>query len=113
MESTLNPINNSMIATALVPIATRIHVSVAQVTVLVTVLYLASAIAQPTSGKLAAEFGPRRIFLSGILLVLFGGLLGGLGRNLAMLIFSRILIGIGTSPAYPSAMLLIRRHAVW
>lgn len=111
MGSTLNPINSSMIATALVPIAAFMHVSVAQTTILVTVLYLASSIAQPTAGKLSEEFGPRRVFLAGILMVLLGGLLGGFGRDLTMLIVSRILIGIGTSTAYPSAMLLIRRRA--
>ncbi|MFD1673885.1 MFS transporter [Alicyclobacillus fodiniaquatilis] len=111
MGSTLNPINSSMIATALVPIAAFIHVSAAQTTILVTVLYLASSIAQPTAGKLSEEFGPRRVFLAGILLVLLGGLLGGFGRDLTMLVISRILIGVGTSTAYPSAMLLIRRRA--
>ncbi|KPV42321.1 MFS transporter [Alicyclobacillus ferrooxydans] len=111
MGSTLNPINSSMLATALVPIASFMHVSVAQTTILVTALYLASSIAQPTAGKLSAEFGPRRVFLTGIVMVLLGGLFGGFGRNLIMLIVSRILIGIGTSTAYPSAMLLIRRRA--
>ncbi|QQE78796.1 MFS transporter [Alicyclobacillus sp. SO9] len=111
MGSTLNPINSSMLATALVPISAFMHVSVAQTTVLVTALYLASSIAQPTAGKLSVEFGPRRVFLTGILLVLLGGLLGGFGLDLTMLILSRILIGIGTSTAYPSAMLLIRRRA--
>jgi len=111
MGSTLNPINSSMLATALVPLAAFMHVSVAQTTILVTALYLASSIAQPTAGKLSSEFGPRRVFLTGILIVLLGGLLGGFGRDLSMLIVSRILIGIGTSTAYPSAMLLIRRRA--
>jgi MFS family permease len=111
MGSTLNPINSSMIATALVPIAAYMHISVARTTLLVTSLYLASSIAQPTAGKLSEEFGPRRVFLMGILLVLLGGLLGGMASNLTMLIVSRILIGIGTSTAYPSAMLLIRRRA--
>ncbi|WP_031219173.1 MFS transporter [Alicyclobacillus acidoterrestris] len=111
MGSTLNPINSSMIATALVPIAMFLHISAAQTTILVTVLYLASSIAQPTAGKLAEEFGPRRVFLAGILLVLIGGLLGGFGRDMAMLVISRVLIGVGTSTAYPSAMLLIRRRA--
>lgn len=111
MGSTLNPINSSMIATALIPIAAGLHISAAQTTILVTVLYLASSIAQPTAGKLSEEFGPRRVYLSGILLVLLGGILGGLGQNLTMLIVSRVLIGIGTSTAYPSAMLLIRRRA--
>ncbi|WAH36080.1 MFS transporter [Alicyclobacillus dauci] len=111
MGSTLNPINSSMIATALVPIAAFTHISVAQATILVTALYLASSIAQPTAGKLAEEFGPRRVFLVGILTVFLGGLLGGVGRDLTMLVVSRVLIGVGTSTAYPSAMLLIRRRA--
>lgn len=111
MGSTLNPINSSMIATALVPIAASMHISVAQTTILVTVLYLASSIAQPTAGKLSEEFGPRRVFLTGILMVLAGGLIGSLAQSLMMLIVSRVLIGIGTSTAYPSAMLLIRRQA--
>ncbi|MDB5074324.1 MAG: hypothetical protein JWO42_503 [Chloroflexi bacterium] len=111
MGSTLNPINSSVIATALVAIAAAVHVSVGKTAVLVTALYLASAIAQPTCGKLAEVFGPRRVFLAGILTVLVGGLVGGFGQNLTTLIVSRILIGIGTSAGYPSAMLLIRRRA--
>jgi MFS family permease len=109
--SALNPINSSLIATALVPIAAAVHVSVGRTAVLVSALYLASSIAQPTGGKLAEEFGPRRVFLSGILTVLAGGLVGGLGQDLTMLVVSRVLIGIGTSAGYPSAMLLIRRRA--
>jgi MFS family permease len=109
--SALNPINSSLIATALVPIAAAVHVSVGRTAVLVSALYLASSIAQPTGGKLAEEFGPRRVFLAGILTVLAGGLVGGLGRDLTMLVVSRVLIGIGTSAGYPSAMLLIRRRA--
>lgn len=111
MGSTLNPINSSMIATALIPIAAAMRISVAQTTILVTALYLASSIAQPTAGKLSEEFGPRRVFMTGILLVLLGGLLGGIGQDLTMLIVSRVFIGLGTSTAYPSAMLLIRRRA--
>ena len=111
MGSALNPINSSLIATALVPIAASIHVSVGRTAVLVAALYLASAIAQPTGGKLAEEFGPRRVFLTGILIVLAGGLVGGFGQDLAALIVARVLIGVGTSAGYPSAMLLIRRRA--
>jgi MFS family permease len=109
--SALNPVNSSLIATALVPIAPAVHVSVGRTAALVSALYLASAIAQPTGGKLAEEFGPRRVFVAGILIVLAGGLVGGLGQNLATLIVARVLIGVGTSAGYPSAMLVIRRRA--
>ena len=111
LGSSLNPVNSSLIATALVPIAAAMHVSVGRTAVLVSALYLASSIAQPTAGKLSEEFGPRRVFLSGILLVLAGGLVGGFAPDLTTLIVARVLIGVGTSAGYPSAMLLIRRRA--
>jgi MFS family permease len=111
MGSCLNPINSSLIATALVPIATAMHTSVGKTAVLVSALYLACTIAQPTAGKLSEEFGPRRVFLTGIAIVFIGGLVGGFGTNMAMLTLARVLIGIGTSAGYPSAMLLVRRRA--
>ena len=111
LGSSLNPVNSSLIATALVPIAAAMHVSVGRTAVLVSALYLASSIAQPTAGKLSEEFGPRRVFLAGILLVLGGGLVGGFAQDLTSLIVARVLIGVGTSAGYPSAMLLIRRRA--
>ena len=111
LGSALNPVNSSLIATALVPIAAVMGVSIGKTAVLVSSLYLASSIAQPTAGKLSEEFGPKRIFLAGILLVLAGGIVGGVAQNLAMLVVARVLIGVGTSAGYPSAMLLIRRRA--
>jgi MFS family permease len=111
LGSALNPINSSLIATALIPIAAGIHVPAGQTAILVSALYVATAIAQPTAGKAAEVFGPRRVFLAGILLVLLGGLVGGFASSLTMLLISRVLIGLGTSCAYPTAMLLIRRRA--
>lgn len=111
LGSALNPVNSSLIATALVPMSRGVHVSIGQTAVLVSALYLTSAIAQPTAGKLAEVFGPRRVFLIGIVLVGAGGIVGGVGDSLAALIIARVLVGIGTSGGYPSAMLMIRRRA--
>jgi MFS family permease len=109
--SALNPINSSLIATALLPIARGLGVPLGQTATLVIALYLASAIAQPTAGKAAEVFGPRRVFLAGIVLVAIGGLVGGFAQDLLTLLVSRVLIGLGTSCAYPTAMLLIRARA--
>ncbi|MEU0603378.1 MFS transporter [Streptomyces sp. NPDC006393] len=109
--SALNPVNSSLIATALVPIAHGIGVPIGQTATLVTALYLASAVAQPTAGKAGEVFGPRRVLIAGIVAVGVGGLIGGVAQNLLTLLISRILIGIGTSCAYPTAMLLIRKRA--
>jgi MFS family permease len=109
--SALNPVNSSLIATALVPIARSIGVPVGQTAALVSALYLATAIAQPTAGKAAEVLGPRRVFLVGIVLVGVGGLVGGFAQDLVTLLVSRVLLGLGTSCAYPTAMLLIRHRA--
>ncbi|HUZ18335.1 MAG TPA: MFS transporter, partial [Spirochaetia bacterium] len=111
LGSTLNPINSSLIATALVPIAAAMHVPVGQVASLVAAVYLTSAVAQPAAGKLAEVFGPRRVFLVGTLCILAAGIIGGLAHSLGMLIVSRVFIGLGSSTAYPSAMVIVRRRA--
>jgi MFS family permease len=107
----VNAVNSSLIATALVPIAAALRIPAGRTAVLVSALYLASAIAQPVGGRLAEEFGARRVFLGGLLIVLAGGVVGGLGRDLAALIVARVLIGAGSSAVYPSAMLLVRRRS--
>ena len=112
LSSVLNPINSSLIAVALVPIAHATGVSVGATAVLVSALYLASSVAQPTAGKLAEELGPRRVLLVGIALVLLGGLVGGFGRDITTLTVARVLIGIGTSAGYPAAMVIIRRRSL-
>jgi MFS family permease len=113
MNSTFNPLNSSLIATAMVPIAHAMGTQVGRTAILVSVLYLASSIAQPTAGKLAEQFGPRRVFLGGIFLVLVGGVIGGVGQDIPTLAAARVLIGIGTSAGYPAAMVMIRRRAIW
>ncbi|MEV8518064.1 MFS transporter [Dactylosporangium sp. NPDC051484] len=107
----LNPVNSSIIATALVPIAASLGVPVARTAILISALYLTSAIAQPTAGRLAEQFGARRVFVVGTTAVLIGGIVGLVATNIPTLTVSRVLIGLGTSAAYPSAMLLIRHRA--
>jgi MFS family permease len=111
LGSTLNPVNSTMIATALVPIAADFHASVAETGWLIAGLYLASAIAQPTMGRLADLFGPRRIYLIALFLVAAAGVLGRFSPSLGSLVVARVILGIGTSGAYPSAMRIFRVQA--
>lgn len=111
LGSLLNPINSSMIATALAPIGRAFHVGVSEAVWLVASLYVTSAVAQPTMGKLADRWGARRVFLVGLVFVLIGGIIGAVAPSLEVLIGVRILLGIGTSAAYPSAMRVLRTHA--
>ncbi|MCQ4043066.1 MFS transporter [Streptantibioticus rubrisoli] len=105
----LNPVNSSILATALDGIAKSFHIGVTDTAALVSYLYLASAIAQPTMGRLAEHLGPRRVFLAGMALVAAAGALGTLATNLPTLTASRVLLGIGTAGGYPTAMMIVRQ----
>ena len=111
LGSTLNPINSSMLATGLVGIGIDFHLGPGKTASLISVLYLCSAIAQPTMGKLSTLFGPRRVFQAGILILLVAGVVGTLAPAFGFLLVSRALIGIGSSAAYPTAMALVRKRA--
>jgi nicotinamidase-related amidase/MFS family permease len=111
LGAALNPINSTMISTALVPIAESLHASVAEVGWLVAGLYLTCAVAQPTMGHLVDLFGPRRVFLISLLFVAAAGLFGLWAPSLSSLVAARVLLGIGTSAAYPAAMRIFRTEA--
>ncbi|HEY5223894.1 MAG TPA: MFS transporter [Microbacteriaceae bacterium] len=111
LGSTLNPINSSLIATGLVGIGVDFHTGPGQTASLISVLYLCSAVMQPTMGKLSTLFGPRRVFLAGIGILCVAGVIGTTAPAFGFLLVSRALIGIGTSAAYPTAMALVRKRA--
>jgi MFS family permease len=109
--SMLNPINTSMIATALYPIGRSFGVGASATAWLVGGLYLATAVAQPAMGRIADRFGARRVFLAGLALVALAGIAGTLAPSLGFLLGVRVLLGIGTSAAYPSAMSMVRAES--
>ncbi|MET8246475.1 MFS transporter [Streptomyces sp. NPDC005202] len=111
LGSVLNPVNSSMIAVALVPIGAAFGAPPAQTVWLVSALYLATAVGQPVIGRLVDMYGPRRLYLIGTALVGVAGVLGALAPSLGALIAARVLLGFGTSAAYPAAMQLTRREA--
>ncbi|WP_406377879.1 MFS transporter [Streptomyces sp. NBC_00197] len=111
LGSVLNPVNSSMIAVALVPIGSALGAPPSQTAWLVSGLYLATAVGQPVIGRLVDMFGPRRLYLIGTAMVGVAGLLGSVAPNLGALVAARVLLGFGTSAAYPAAMHLTRSEA--
>ncbi|GAU06812.1 MFS transporter [Burkholderia stabilis] len=116
----LNALNSSMIAVALVSIQQAFNPQGAaheriDTMWLVSGLYLATAVGQPTMGRLADRFGAKRIFCIGLAIVLIASALAPFAPSLGWLIASRVALGIGTSAAYPAGMAMIRtwsqRHA--
>ncbi|MEP9382222.1 MFS transporter [Nocardioides cheoyonin] len=104
----LNPINTTMVSVALVPISRDLGVPSSTVVWLVAGLYLTSAIAQPTLGRVGDILGPRRVYLAGLVVVGVAGVLPSLAGGFGPVVASRVLLGVGTSAAYPSVMAMIR-----
>lgn len=111
LGATLNPINSSMIAIALVPIGAAFGASPAATAWLVSALYLATAIGQPVIGRLVDRFGARPLFLTGATLVGVAGVIGTVAPTLGVLIVARVLLGFGTSAQFPAAMHTVRGEA--
>ena len=107
----LNPINTTMVSVALAPISRDLGIAASQAIWLVAALYLASAIAQPTMGKLADRFGPKKVFLAGLVVVGVAGVVPEVLTGFGGAVTARVLIGIGTSSAYPAALTTLRQHS--
>lgn len=108
--SILQPLNSSMIAVAIVGIAAQFGSS-SGITWVISALYIATAVTAPMAGKLGALLGARKVYLGGLVLVALGSAAGLLAPTVGWLIFSRILVGIGTATQYPNAMTMIRGYA--
>src|SRR5215472_620635 len=107
----LTPLNSSMVAVALARLEQDFSVGVGTVTWLVSGFYLASAVAQPVTGRLADRLGPRRVFVSGLLLVVAVCALAPLAPGFGWLVAVRVLQACGGSVAFPAGLSMIRATA--
>ncbi len=103
----MNPLNSTMLTTALTVLCNHFARDVSSGALLITPLYIAATIGQPLMGRLADIFNPKSINRLGFILVFIAAIVGVFAPTFEWLIVSRVLLGIGTSAAYPSAMALI------
>lgn len=100
-----------MIAVALVELQRDFSVGVATSTWLVSAFYLTAAVGQPLMGRLVDLFGPRRIFLAGLAFTAVICAVAPFAPGFWWLVVIRAVQGIGTSAAYPAALVLFRTSA--
>ncbi len=103
----MNPLNSTMLSTALTSICNSFARGISSGALLITPLYIASAIGQPLMGKLADIYNPKLINRLGFVLILIASVIGVVAPSFGWLIVSRVILGLGTSAAYPSAMALV------
>jgi MFS family permease len=107
----LNPLNSSMIAVALVTIQRHYEVGVATSTWLLSGFYLSAAVGQPLMGRLVDLFDPRRLFVAGLVLVLVASVAAPYAPGFWWLVAIRAVQGLGSSAAYPAALVIFRSVA--
>lgn len=112
LGTVLNPLNSSMISVALVAIALDFQVTSTTVTWLISAFYLMASIGQPLMGRFADRFGPRRVFMLGMAIVVVSGVVGPFSPDVAWLVVARVIQALGTSAGFPSAVAVIRSMAV-
>lgn len=100
-----------MIGVALVPLHVNFQVDLGAVAWLISAFYLAAAVAQPLMGRLADDFGARRIFLVGLVLACATGALAPAAPAFGWLVAVRVVQALGTSAAYPAGIAMIRASA--
>lgn len=107
----LNPLNSSMIAVALVSLQHEFAVGIATSTWLASGFYLVAAVGQPLMGRLADQFGARRLFIAGLVLMATASALAPLAPDFGWLLVVRLAQAAATSTAFPCALILIRAAA--
>ena len=110
LSNMLNPLNSTMLATAVIAIVSHFHQDTGSGALLIVPLYFTSAIGQPLMGRLCDIFSAQKINLFGLLLIMLSGFLGFFAKDFNWLIASRIVLGLGSSAAYPSSITLIKRR---
>src|ERR1700710_2138030 len=109
LSTMMNPLNSTMLATALITLCNSFKITVGSGAILITSLYVTATIAQPLMGRLADIYSAKKINMLGFLLVMAATMIGIFAPNIGWLIVSRIILGLGTSAAYPSAIALINK----
>jgi MFS family permease len=85
-----------------------LHLSVADMGLLLSAFLWAYAFAQLPAGGLVDRFGPRRLLGAGILLWSIAQGLTGLCANFGHFVFGRAILGLGEAPQFPTGARVVR-----
>lgn len=107
LATMLAPLNSTMIAVALPPIAAQFRAGTS-IAWLVTGYLIAMASLQPVAGKLGDRLGRRPLMLSGLAVFAVASLGAALAPGFAWLLGFRILQGVAGALAFPNGAALLR-----
>jgi EmrB/QacA subfamily drug resistance transporter len=112
LAGALVPLNSTMIALALSPIAHSFHVSVGGATWLVSAYLVAMAVVQPLGGRFGDLVGHRRAFLAGVAGFALCSAAAALAQDFPLLVALRVAQAVAGGTMGPNAAALLRTATV-
>ncbi len=102
-------LDTSVVNVAIPKMETELNASTAQIQWVLTAYMLTIGVLVPISGWMTDKFGPKKLFLSALVVFTGGSILCGMAWNLPSIVFFRIIQGMGGGFMMPVAMSMIFR----
>jgi EmrB/QacA subfamily drug resistance transporter len=96
-------LDNTIVNVALTPIGEHLNASLSSIQWVVTGYFLAQAAVIPVAGYFSIRFGMKKLFILCLFFFTVGSLLCGLATDATMLVFFRVLQGLGGGALFPLA----------
>ena len=107
LATTMEWIDGTIANVALLHIRGSLSAGVDEAAWVLTSYIVANAIIIPLTGWCGTYFGRKRFFIFSILLFVFGSLMAGASPNLQMLVFCRVLQGLGGGAMMPMSQAIL------
>lgn len=107
ISSFLTPVSLSGSFVAVPAISEDLHVSAVYASWIPAAFLLSNLLMMLPSGRLADQYGRKRIFLIGGLIFSIGSLIAGFAQNIEILLFSRVIQGISSAMFFTTGMAII------
>jgi EmrB/QacA subfamily drug resistance transporter len=105
----MEQLDGTVITTALPAMAKSLNAQPAYMSIALTSYLLSLAVFIPASGQIADRLGARPVFRAAILVFTIGSMLCALAESLDLLIFARVIQGIGGAMMVPVGRLILLR----
>ena len=105
----MGAIDASIVNVAVPHLTGSLGVTVEQITWVTTGFVIATVMVMPLTGFLARLFGQKRVYLACLVLFVIGSALCGMARTLPLLVFFRVIQGLGAGALQPTEQAILRQ----